>query len=75
MSGDTAAHLQREAGKRGISSATFAASLLETIVRDNLYDAVIDQDIGGVVDETERSTGRQQIGSIGQDGAARPLLR
>jgi hypothetical protein len=53
--GDTAALLQREAEKRGISSAKFAASLLETIVRDNLYDAVIDQDIGGVVDETERA--------------------
>jgi len=53
--GDTAALLQREAEKRGISSAKFAASLLETIVRDNLYDAVIDQDIGGVVDEIERA--------------------
>jgi hypothetical protein len=53
--GDTAALFQREAGNRGISSAKFAASLLETIVRDNLYDAVIDQDIGGVVDETERA--------------------
>jgi hypothetical protein len=43
LSGDTAALLQWEAEKHGISTAKFAASLLETIVRDNLYDAVIDQ--------------------------------
>jgi hypothetical protein len=48
LSGDIAALFQREAEKHGISPATFAASLLETIVRDNLYNAVIDQDIGGV---------------------------
>jgi hypothetical protein len=48
LSGDKAALLQQEAEKLGISSAKFAALLLETIVRDNLYDAVIDQDSGGV---------------------------
>jgi hypothetical protein len=48
LSGDIAALLQREAENLGISTVKFAALLLETIVRDNLYDAVIDQDIGGV---------------------------
>jgi hypothetical protein len=47
LSGDTAALLQREAEKHGISTAKFAASLLEMVERDNLYNAVIDQDIGG----------------------------
>jgi hypothetical protein len=35
--------LQQEAGKRGLTVETFASQLLEVIVRDNLYDAVLDE--------------------------------
>jgi hypothetical protein len=45
LSGDTAVRLQQQAEKQGISGPRFAAALLEAIVRDNLYDAVIDQDV------------------------------
>ena len=44
---DTAVLLQQQATKQGISGPRFAAALLEAIVRDNLYDAVIDQDVVG----------------------------
>ena|SRR5258708_15796546 len=47
LSGDTAVRLQRQAGKQGVSGAKFAVALLEAIVRDNLYNAVIDQDVVG----------------------------
>ncbi len=47
LSGDTATLLQQEADKQGVSSTKFAASLLEAIVRDKLYEAVIDQDAVG----------------------------
>jgi hypothetical protein len=36
--------LQRHAEKRGVSRANFAGALLETIVRDGLYNAIIDDD-------------------------------
>jgi len=36
--------LQRHADKEGMSKADLAIHLLEAIVRDNLYDAVIDRD-------------------------------
>jgi hypothetical protein len=47
LSGSTAALLLQHAEKQGISGNKFAAALLEAIVRDNLYDAVIDQDVAG----------------------------
>jgi hypothetical protein len=47
LSGDTATLLQQAAEKQGIPSAKFAALLLEAIVSDNLYAAVIDQDAVG----------------------------
>jgi hypothetical protein len=37
--------LQRQADKEGMSKADLAIHLLDAIVRDNLYDAVIDRDI------------------------------
>jgi hypothetical protein len=43
LSDGTAKLLEQEAEKQGISSTKFAALLLETIVSDNLYEAVIDQ--------------------------------
>ena len=38
----TAALLQRQAGGKGLSVSTLAAKLLETIVQDGLYEAVLD---------------------------------
>src|SRR6267154_2280033 len=37
--------LSRQADKEGMSKADLAIHLLDTIVRDNLYDAIIDRDI------------------------------
>ena len=34
--------LQQEAGKRGLAVSTLASMLLRVIVKDNLYDAVLD---------------------------------
>jgi hypothetical protein len=45
--GDIALRLEQQAEKQGKSSTEFAAVLLEAIVRDNLYEAVIDQDVVG----------------------------
>jgi hypothetical protein len=45
LSGKVAARFQQHADERGITITDFAAALLEAIVRDNLYDAVIDSNI------------------------------
>jgi hypothetical protein len=45
--GDIALRLEQQAQKRGKAGTEFAAALLEAIVRDNLYEAVIDQDVVG----------------------------
>jgi hypothetical protein len=37
--------LQQQADKKGVSQADLVVALLDAIVRDNLYDAVIDRDI------------------------------
>jgi hypothetical protein len=42
---EIALHLQKQAEKRGISKTSLASVLLEAVVRDNLYDAVIDGDV------------------------------
>lgn len=42
MSGDALALLQRRAAESGKTEATLARELLETIARDDLYDAVLD---------------------------------
>lgn len=42
LSGDAMALLQRRAALSGKSETTLARELLETIARDNLYDAVLD---------------------------------
>ena len=47
LPGESASHLERHAKKRGMSKAALAALLLNAIVRDNLFDAVIDPDIKG----------------------------
>jgi hypothetical protein len=39
--------LQDQAVKKGVSQAELVLALLDAIVRDNLYDAVIDRDSGG----------------------------
>jgi hypothetical protein len=44
LSEEAAVRLQKRAEKKGMTTADFAAALLEAIVRDNLYDAVIDAD-------------------------------
>jgi hypothetical protein len=47
LPGDIAVLLHQQAWERGVSAPRFAAALLETILRDNLCDAVIDQDAVG----------------------------
>jgi hypothetical protein len=42
VSGDALALLQRRAAESGKTEATLARELLETIARDDLYDAVLD---------------------------------
>ena len=42
---EIATQLQTHADNRGMSKATLAAFLLEVIVRDNLFDAVIDPNL------------------------------
>ncbi len=45
LSDKIAVRFQQQAAERGMTVTKFAAELLETVVRDNLYDAVIDSDI------------------------------
>jgi hypothetical protein len=45
LSNEFAIRLQKIADKKGMTTADFAAALLEAIAHDNLYDAVIDGDI------------------------------
>jgi hypothetical protein len=45
LSGDIAIRLQKKAQSKGMTTADFAAALLEAIVRDNLYAAVINGDV------------------------------
>jgi macrodomain Ter protein organizer (MatP/YcbG family) len=45
LSGNVADRIKQQADKLGISATKFAANLIETIVRDNLYDAVLDHDV------------------------------
>jgi hypothetical protein len=44
LSRHAAVRLQQQAEKQKVSGAKLVAALLEAIVRDNLYEAVIDQD-------------------------------
>jgi hypothetical protein len=44
LSRHAAVRLQQQAGKQKVSGTKLVEALLEAIVRDNLYDAVIDQD-------------------------------
>jgi hypothetical protein len=59
LSGDVAVRLQKRAGKKGMTTADLAAALLEAIVRDNLYDAVIDSDIEDEKNSFSRLTRRR----------------
>jgi hypothetical protein len=59
LSGDVAIRLQKRAEKKGMTTADFAAVLLESIVRDNLYDAVIDSDIEDEKNSSFRLTRRK----------------
>jgi hypothetical protein len=56
--GSAALRLQQQASKRGKSGSRFAAALLEAIVQDNLYDAVIDQDTADQWTTDEIGSGR-----------------
>jgi hypothetical protein len=47
LSENIALRLEQQAHKRGKTRKEFAIALLEAIVRDNLYDAVLDQDVVG----------------------------
>jgi len=47
LPGDIAVLLHQQAWKRGVSAPRFAVALLEVILRDNLCNAVIDQDAVG----------------------------
>jgi hypothetical protein len=47
LRGSAAVHLYQQASKRGISASRFVVALLEAIVQDNLYEAVIDDDTAG----------------------------
>jgi len=46
--------LRKQSATKGVSDTSFAARLLEAIVRDNLYEAVLD--------EAESETGRRRSG-------------
>jgi hypothetical protein len=57
LAGDIAVLFHQQAWKRGVSAPRFAAALLELILRDNLCDAVIDQDAVGRSATTEIGNG------------------
>ena len=56
-----ALNLQQQADKKGLSPADLAFALLDAIVRDNLYDAVIDRDRGA--EKHKASSGLKQVQS------------
>ena len=58
LSDDVAIRLQKRAEKKGMTTADFAAALLEAIVRDDLYNAVIDGDIEDEKNSSSRLTRR-----------------
>jgi hypothetical protein len=58
LSDDVAIGLQKQAEKKGMTTAHFAAALLEAIVRDNLYDAVI---YGDIEDENSSRLTRRRL--------------
>ena len=71
LRGSAAVHLYQQASKRGISASRFAVALLEAIVQDNLYDAVIDDDTaGGRATTSDISGGQPEIKPYQPDHAA-----
>jgi len=75
LSGATAVRLLQQAGKQGVSGTRFAAALLEAIVRDNLYDAVIDQEVGSprLPKDIRQGSGRTHRTSAGPRALARSI--
>jgi hypothetical protein len=59
LSDDVAIRLQKRAENKGMTTADFAAALLEAIVRHNLYDAVIGFDIDDEQNSFSRLTPRR----------------
>ena len=59
LSDEIAVHFQQQADERGMAATDFAAALLEAIVRDNLYDAVIDSNIKADNNIPSRPTARR----------------
>jgi hypothetical protein len=45
LSRNVGIRLEQQASKQGLSATRFATNLLEAIVRDDLYNAVIDQNV------------------------------
>jgi hypothetical protein len=59
LSDKIAVRFQQQADERGMTVADFAEALLEVIVRDNLYDAVIDSNIKADNNIPSRPTARR----------------
>jgi hypothetical protein len=58
LSDKIAVRFRQKADESGMTTTEFAAALLEAIVRDNLYDAVIDGDVEDEKNSSSRLTRR-----------------
>jgi hypothetical protein len=63
LSQDVAADFQRQADKMGMSKADLAAAILDAIARDNLYDAVMGQNIEPKRHKASPVSRRSKVGS------------
>jgi hypothetical protein len=52
--------LQQQADKKGVSQADLVLALLDAIVRDNLYEAVLDRDIDPKMHKASRVSRRSK---------------
>ncbi len=55
--------LQKQADKKGVSQSDLAATLLEAIARADLYDGVIDRDIGPKKYKASAASRRSKTGA------------
>ena len=53
LSWDAAMRLQHKARNQGITGPRLAAAVLEAVVQDNLYDAVIDREVASEIDRAD----------------------
>ena len=58
---DIALDFQKQADKMGMSKADLAVAILDAIARDNLYDAVMDHDIGPIRHKASPVSRRSKI--------------